>query len=123
MMVRPLRILVIDDDCDTADSMAMLLQMREHQVAVAYNGISALLEASRCRPHVVVLDLGMPAMDGFEVARNLRSRLPNAILIALTGYTQETDKSHAREAGIDHYLVKPVDPVQLQGLIEAPIDS
>jgi DNA-binding response OmpR family regulator len=117
-----MRILVVDDDRDTADSMAILLQMHGHEVAVAYNGLAALLEAAKCPPHVVLLDLGMPAMDGYELARGLRHRVPGVKLVALSGYTQDADRCHAMESGIDHYLVKPVDPDQLQRFIETPND-
>jgi two-component system, chemotaxis family, CheB/CheR fusion protein len=117
-----MRILVVDDDRDTADSMAILLQMHGHEVAAAYNGLSALLEASNRHPDVVLLDLGMPAMDGYELAKSLRHRIPEAVLIALSGYTQDAHKTHAREAGIDHYLIKPVDPLQLHQLFVLPDD-
>jgi DNA-binding response OmpR family regulator len=122
-MALNMRILVVDDDADTADSMGVLLQMHGYEVAVAYNGLGALLEASNYPPQVVLLDLGMPAMDGYEVARSLRCRVPGVVVIALSGYTQDADKSHAREAGINHYLVKPVDPAQLQQVIQSACNS
>jgi len=110
----PRRVLVVDDNVDAADSLAMLLRLTGHTVWTAYGGPSALEAAERHRPEVVLLDIGLPGMDGYEVARRLRSgAAAAATLLALTGYGQETDRRKTHEAGFDHHLVKPVDPDDL----------
>jgi CheY-like chemotaxis protein len=104
------RILVVDDYVDAAESLATLLSLLGHQVRTAYDGPSAL-EALRAEPaDVVVIDLGLPRMDGLEVARRLRAELglTDALLVALTGYAQEEHKRRCRQAGFDAYLLKPV---------------
>ena len=107
-------ILVVDDNVDAADSLAVTLRMQGHVVQVAYDGGSALEALERLTPQVVVLDIGMAGMDGYEVARQLRRRQPQTRLIALTGFGQEDDKARAREAGFDWHLTKPADPDRLQ---------
>ncbi|MGH8288529.1 MAG: response regulator [Steroidobacteraceae bacterium] len=114
------RLLVIDDNKDAAESMSMLLEMWGHEVAYAYDGPSALETAQQWQPEAVILDIGLPGMDGYQVAERLRS-LPQgkqAILIAITGYGQEDDRRRSRRAGIDHHLVKPVAPDTLRTLID-----
>lgn len=115
------RLLVVDDNRDAAESMSMLLEMWGHEVAFAYDGPSALATAERLQPEAVLLDIGLPGMDGYEVAERLRE-LPqarDAVLIAITGYGQEDDRLRSRQAGIDHHLVKPVAPDALRNLIES----
>jgi two-component system, chemotaxis family, CheB/CheR fusion protein len=114
------RILVVDDNEDTAESMVLLLRLRGHEVAVAFSGPGALTEATSFEPEIVLLDIGLPGLDGYEVARQLRQnhRLEKALLVALTGYGQEEDRRLAREAGFDHHLTKPVDPAVLYQLLE-----
>ncbi|HEY2035996.1 MAG TPA: response regulator [Steroidobacteraceae bacterium] len=115
------RLLVVDDNRDAAESMSMLLEMWGHEVAFAYDGPSALQTAEQLQPQAVFLDIGLPGMDGYEVAARLRE-LPqarNAILIAITGYGQEDDRLRSRRAGIDHHLVKPVAPDALRTLIDS----
>ena len=115
------RLLVVDDNRDAAESMSMLLEMWGHEVAYAYDGPSALQTAQQLQPQAVFLDIGLPGMDGYEVAARLRE-LPqarNAILIAITGYGQEDDRLRSRRAGIDHHLVKPVAPDALRNLIDS----
>jgi two-component system CheB/CheR fusion protein len=110
------RILVVDDNVDVADSTAAVMKTLGHQIHVAYSGESALKAAREYRPDIVLLDLGMPGMNGYEVAKQLR-QLPGQEglrLIALTGWGQESDHQRTREAGFDNHLVKPVD---LQTLI------
>jgi PAS domain S-box-containing protein len=110
------RILVVDDNRDAAESLAIWLRLLGHDVRVAYNGPAALDEAAAFCPHLVLLDLGMDGMDGFEVARRLRAR-PGAEglrLAALTGWGQQDDHRRTREAGFDHHLVKPVDPGKVE---------
>ena len=90
-----------------------------HQVQVTYSGPAAIQQAIACQPRLLLLDIGMPGMDGHEVAERLleQSETRDVILVAMTGYGQESDKVRARKAGFDHHLVKPVDPIQLQSLL------
>jgi CheY-like chemotaxis protein len=115
------RLLVVDDNRDAAESMSMLLQMWGHEVVFAYDGPSALAAAERWQPEAVFLDIGLPGMDGYEVAERLRE-LPyakGAVLIAITGYGQDDDRQRSLRAGIDHHLVKPVAPDALRSLIDS----
>jgi signal transduction histidine kinase/ActR/RegA family two-component response regulator len=118
---RPPRVLVVDDNADAAESMGMVLDMLGLPHRVAFDGESALAHAAEFRPDVVLLDIGMPGMDGYEVARRIRQRPENAgmQLIALTGWSQPQDRRRSREAGFDHHLSKPVDIGALQGLLDA----
>jgi CheY-like chemotaxis protein len=115
------RLLVVDDNKDAAESMSMLLEMWGHEVAYAYDGPSALQMAQQWQPEAVFLDIGLPGMDGYEVAERLRAlpQAKNAVLIAITGYGQEDDRLRSRRAGIDHHLVKPVAPDTLRTLIDS----
>ena len=115
------RLLVVDDNKDAAESMSMLLEMWGHDVAYAYDGPTALETAEQWQPEAVFLDIGLPGMDGYEVAERLRE-LPHAkdaVLIAITGYGQDDDRLRSRQAGIDHHLVKPVAPDALRNLIDS----
>jgi PAS domain S-box-containing protein len=105
------RILVVDDNVDAARSLAVLLRLEGHEVRVAPHGPAALAAAQAEPPEMVILDLGMPGMDGFEVARRLRGqpRLRETLLVALTGWAQEEDRRRCYEAGFDGHLPKPVD--------------
>ena len=105
------RILVVDDNTDAADSLARLMRMGGHDVHVAYDGPKAIEAAHSFRPQVIVLDLGLPGLNGYEVARQLRIDFQEdeLLLIALTGYGQEEDHRRSSEAGFDHHFVKPVD--------------
>jgi PAS domain S-box-containing protein len=113
------RVLVVDDNEDAAASMGMLLKFLGTQVQVAHDGETALKIIERDRPDVVLLDIGMPGMDGFEVARRVRQRVEvnNIMLIALTGWGQAEDRDRTRGAGFDHHLVKPADITALQSLL------
>jgi CheY-like chemotaxis protein len=113
------RILVVDDNRDAADSLVVLLQFDGHDVRVAYTGQEALQVAGEFEPEVVVLDLGLPDLSGFDVAQSLRqdTRTAGAQIIALTGWGHDEHRRRARESGIDHHLTKPVDPEQLARLI------
>jgi signal transduction histidine kinase len=115
------RVLVVDDNRDGAESLAMLLRLWGHEVRVAYDGPSALRLAEAERPEVVLLDIGLPGMDGYQVARRLRERSGGArqLLVALTGYGQGEDRRRSQQAGFDHHLVKPLDPDELQRLLTA----
>jgi len=115
------RLLVVDDNRDAAESMSMLLQMWGHEVVFAYDGPSALETAEQWQPEAVFLDIGLPGMNGYEVAERLRE-LPHAkgaVLIAITGYGQDDDRLRSQRAGIDHHLVKPVAPDALRSLIDS----
>jgi CheY-like chemotaxis protein len=113
------RILVVDDNQDAAESMRLLLRQVGAEVRVAHDGPQALAAFDACRPRMVLLDIGMPGMDGYEVARRLRASpyAGQASLVALTGWGQDEDKKRVREAGFDHHLVKPADLGTLQSLI------
>jgi PAS domain S-box-containing protein len=113
------RILVVDDNVDVAESLAQYLGVTGHEVRTAYNGPAALEVARTYQPEIVLLDIGMPGMDGYEMARRLRQEpgLENVLLVALTGYGQEEDRRRCQEAAIDHHLVKPADPEALQTLL------
>jgi len=117
--IEELSVLVVDDNKDAAESLAMLLRTAGAEVRVAHDGPTALEEFERCESHVVLLDIGMPDMDGCEVARRLReiSRPDRVALVALTGWGQDEDRRRVREAGFDHHLVKPVDLASLQALL------
>ena len=107
----PRRILIVDDNEDSARSMSLLQRLRGHETRIAFTGPDAVAAAVEFAPEVVLLDIGLPDMDGFEVARRLRAMpaLAGVFLVAITGYGSDEDRAHARAAGIDEYLVKPVD--------------
>jgi CheY-like chemotaxis protein len=113
------RILVVDDNRDAAESLAMLLRLESQEVRLAFDGPTALRVAGEFRPQVVFLDIGMPGMDGYEVARRLRQQpgLGGATLVALTGWGQEGDRRRSQEAGFDHHAVKPVELAALHRLL------
>ncbi|HEX9671214.1 MAG TPA: chemotaxis protein CheB [Thermoanaerobaculia bacterium] len=115
----PRRILVVDDSVDAAESLAILLRLQGHDVREAYDGLTALAAAAKFHPEVVLLDIGLPGLDGYEVARRLRRRrrMAKALLVALTGYGQEEDRHRALEAGFDHHLIKPVIPQAVYELV------
>lgn len=117
--IESLGVLVVDDNRDAAESLAILLHTAGAEVQVANDGPTALAEFERSEPHVVLLDIGMPGMDGCEVARRLReiSRPDRVVLVALTGWGQDEDRRRVLEAGFDHHLVKPVDLESLQSLL------
>ena len=118
---RSLRVLVVEDNVDAADSLSMLLRLYGHDVQVARTGPTALEMASASRPDVVLLDIGLPGMDGYQVAKQLRERpdFKDVMLCALTGYTpSEADRLRHQESGFDHYFVKPVSLEKLTELFE-----
>jgi len=114
------RIMVVDDNHDAADSLGTLLMALGSQVQVAHGGQEAIEEAERFRPEVILLDIGMPGLDGYEVARQLRTRpaFQNTLLIALTGWGQEEDRRRSRAAGFDHHMVKPPNLEMLRDYLE-----
>lgn len=112
------RILVVDDSVDSAETLAELLKIWGHDVRVAHDGETAIPAAREYRPEVVLLDIGLPGMDGFAVAAQLRKEgLGGRLLVALTGYGEQQDRDRAQEVGFDHHLVKPIDPDSLQKLL------
>jgi signal transduction histidine kinase/CheY-like chemotaxis protein len=115
------RVLVVDDNRDAAFSLALLLRLDGYEIRSVYDGPTALEVAQAFQPQVVLLDIGLPGMDGYEVARHLRQLpgLTKVLLVAVTGYNQEEDRRRSQEVGFDHYLVKPVDPQMLSVLLAA----
>jgi PAS domain S-box-containing protein len=113
------RVLVVDDNIDGAETVAMTLRLSGYDVQVAYSGLAALTAVEKYQPNIVILDIGLPEMDGYEIARRLRQRpqLANIWLIAMTGYGQESDRQRSKEAGFDYHLVKPVDLQKLEELL------
>src|SRR4051812_31050919 len=114
------RVLVVDDNVDAAESTAAFLRLEGHEVKTVSDGNEALASVRVFAPHVVVLDIGLPGLDGYAVARRLREQgdTSHALLIAMTGYGQKDDRQKANEAGFDYFFVKPTDPSQLQQAIE-----
>ena len=118
------RVLVVDDNQDAADSLAMLLGVRGEEVRIAYDGAMALEVERDFKPDVVLLDIGLPAISGYDVAERLREKRGNKVLIvAITGWGQEKDLRRAEDAGIDHHFTKPVDFEALVALIERAAPS
>jgi signal transduction histidine kinase/CheY-like chemotaxis protein len=116
--VPSLQVLVVEDNKDAADSLAMLLELWGHRVRTSHDGVAGLTAARHARPEVVLLDIGLPGMDGYEVARQLRQEFGAAIrLVAMTGYGQEEDRRRAHEAGFNAHLVKPADPANLRAVL------
>ncbi len=122
--VVPRRILIVEDNVDAASSLATLLRAMGHTVHAAHDGVAAVEAIPMLRPEIVILDIGLPEMDGYQVARHLRETFRNdLILIALTGYGSEEARKKALEVGFDHHLVKPVDPVVLQQLLKTSVET
>ena len=120
----PRHVLIVDDNRFSADSLASFLKLSGHQTRIAYSGAEALVVASSFRPDFVLLDIGLPEMDGFEVARRLRGRtdLRNVILVAVTGYGHAEILEQSRDAGFDHHLIKPLDLDDLLALLSGTAD-
>ncbi len=115
----PRSILLVDDNVDVVKSLKMLLEMEGHKIGVAYDGRSALEAAAKDAPEVVIMDIGLPDMDGYELARRLRDleATSKALLIAATGFGQRNDRDRSAKAGIDHHFVKPLDLDALEALL------
>ena len=109
----------MDDNADSADSTAAILATSGHEVEIAYSAQKALEMAVEYKPDIMLLDIGLPGMDGYEVAKHLRQtpELKEMRLIAITGYGQESDRQRSRAAGFDEHVVKPVDWRQLEELL------
>jgi CheY-like chemotaxis protein len=114
------RILVVDDNKDSADSLGRLLKIMGNEIRLAHDGPSALEAAAAFRPDVVLMDIGLPGMSGYDVARRMRqmSEVKDAVLVAQTGWGQDEDKRRSNEAGFNHHLVKPIDGAALRALLE-----
>jgi CheY-like chemotaxis protein len=113
------RVLVVDDSRDAANSLTLLLQAMGHEVQTVHDGPAALAAARVQRPEVVLLDIGLPHMDGYEVASRLRHQpeTQDAFLVAMTGFGQDEDRRRSQEAGFNCHLVKPVDPDHLRQIL------
>jgi CheY-like chemotaxis protein len=118
--IRPLRILVADDNVDSAMSWSLLIKDGGHEVVTAYDGLAALESAEKFRPQVALLDVGMPHLDGYEVARRIRASGwgREVWLVAVTGWGQAKDRTLAAEAGFDEHFTKPLDPAQLARILQ-----
>jgi len=116
---RPRRILVVDDNRDSADSLATLLKLTGHDVYTANDGLEAVEAAAVLQPDLILLDIGMPRLNGYEAARRIREQPRRSVLtlVALTGWGQAEDRSRSEDAGFDAHLVKPVDLVALTKLL------
>jgi CheY-like chemotaxis protein len=114
-----LRILIVDDNRDSADSLGMLLQIMGNDIRMAHDGQEGVDVAEEFRPDVVLLDIGLPKLNGYEACRRIRKQPwgSSVVLIALTGWGQDDDRRRSHEAGFDHHMVKPVDPQALMGLL------
>jgi CheY-like chemotaxis protein len=116
-----LKILVVDDNVDAAEMLAMLLEAGGNQTRLAHTGLAALAAASELEPDLVFLDIGLPEMNGYEVATRLRAdpRLRDCVLVALTGWGSDDDRRQAHAAGFDRHLVKPIDGDKLHDVLSA----
>ena len=115
------RILIVDDNQDSADSLAMFLKIGGHETCLAYDGVQACEVAEELRPEVVLLDIGLPKMNGFDVCRRIREQSwsKGVVIIALTGWGQNEDRRKSIDAGFDNHMVKPVDPVALMKMLSS----
>lgn len=116
------QVLIVDDNIDAAESLGEFLKASGYDTHLAHDGPSALVEAARLRPDIVILDIGMPTMSGYQVARRLRGEigLTSSLLVAVSGYTEEQDRASARDAGFDHHFAKPLDIHRLTALLRTP---
>ncbi len=117
----PRRILVVDDSRDGAESLGMMLELAGHDVSLAFDGIEAIEKAEQFRPEVILMDVGMPRLNGLDATRRIRQEAwgQSATIIALTGWGQECDREQSREAGCNGHLVKPVAFDELNRLLDA----
>jgi CheY-like chemotaxis protein len=115
------RVLVVDDNYDSADSIALLLNLWGHECRTVYDGNAVPGAVHEFRPDIVLLDIGLPGIDGYELARRLRAQpeTRDLLLVAMTGYGQDQDRQLTREAGFDHHLVKPVDMETLKSILKS----
>jgi CheY-like chemotaxis protein len=115
------RILVVDDNVDSAQSLAMMLEIGGHTTHLAYDGLEAIEVAGKVQPEIVLMDIGMPRLNGYDACRRIRSEPWGRaiVMVALTGWGQTDDRLRSEEAGFDHHLVKPVEPAALEALLES----
>jgi CheY-like chemotaxis protein len=117
----PRCIVIVDDNVDAGEALAALLELDGHTVTVHHDADSALADVDAgADADAWLLDIGLPRIDGYELARRLRARRPHALLIALTGYGQADDRERSRAAGFDHHFVKPVEPEALERVLAGP---
>ena len=118
---KPIRILVVDDNQDSADSLGLLLKLLGNEVRIAHDGLAAVNLATEFEPRVVLLDIGLPTLNGFEAAERIRQQPwgKQAVMIAVTGWGETVDRQRSKKAGFDHHLVKPVDPDVLTRLLQS----
>jgi CheY-like chemotaxis protein len=114
------RVLIADDNLDAAESLQLWLQLSGHDVQIAGNGMEALRVAAEFKPDVALLDLGMPGLSGFDVARRIRESPwgSEMVLVALTGWGHDEDRRQSAEAGFNHHLTKPIPPEAIESLID-----
>jgi CheY-like chemotaxis protein len=114
------KVLVVDDNADAASSLGMLVEMLGHQVRTAHDGVEAVEAAGEFHPDLVLLDIGMPRMDGYEACRRMRAQPwgANMRVVAVTGWGQEEDRRKSRQAGFDQHLVKPVAPKAIASILD-----
>lgn len=123
--LRNCRILVVDDNMDSADSLGMLLRLKGNQIRTAHDGLEAVEAAETFRPELVLLDIGLPKLNGYQVAQRIRQQpwSRDVILVALTGWGQDEDRRRSQEAGFDFHIVKPVELPAIEELLAKPIKS
>ena len=115
-----MRVMVVEDGRNAADILAMFFEMEGHEVCVAYDGMEAVERSAAFHPRLILMDIGMPKMNGLEAARRIR-QMPGGgeiVIVALSGLDQDDDKRQCSEAGIDHHLAKPACPTELRSVIE-----
>lgn len=113
------RVLIVEDNADAAKALASTLERESHEVETTRNGTEALTVAANYRPHVVLIDIGLPGLDGLHVAKQLRNTDPALLIIAATGRSAPEDEQRSRDAGCDHHLVKPLDFAAVHGIVSA----
>ena len=113
------RVLVVDDNVDAAITLGMILRVLGHEVAIGHDGLEGLDLATKFNPHLVILDIGMPKLNGYDTCRGIRNlpHGPNMLIVALTGWGQPEDRQKSQEAGFNYHIVKPLEPTRLQELL------
>ncbi len=120
-----MRILIAEDNRDSADSLKALLETLGYEAHISNDGESAVRLAATLRPDVIVMDIGLPGINGYEAARQVRALKPElpALIVALTGWGQQSDRLRSAEAGIDHHLVKPLDLAALKQILDSVLPA
>lgn len=116
-----LRILIAEDNRDSADSLKALLELLGYETHIAYDGESAVRAAAALRPDAIIMDIGLPGLNGYDAARRIRAQRPSrrVLIVALTGWGQHTDRLRSAEAGFDHHLIKPLDLAALKRILDS----